>query len=773
MIRKFEEIKDLGVFPNFKWGSGLKQFETFNLIYGWNGTGKTTLSRLLRYLENNEFLPEEWEPKFKIVTDSGIGNDTAPDFLSGSICVFNTDFIETNIQWDKGRTNKLLIGKASQKLSEKLKADRKSLKDKEESKLKSEQALQKAEKNRDSFLTKRASEIKKRLTTGISDKYRNYNKNDFLKALADVKNAGEDTTPLKLNAEEEQKLNAEIQQPAKDEILLLTAPEAISQGLLSSFTDILKKSPASSFIDLLRKDSELNAWVKRGFDIHKERNEQECQFCLQPIPSERLSELDKHFSDEYAAFIAEIDKIGIALKACTEKYSGFDLVSAKDVDQEYQDEYSNAQQEFYKLKEGWKALIEKALAQLRGKRENPFEETSSSLTAEVIEYENKILNCLKAANTILIKHNDKSKNIGSFIAKAKHKIEYSIILKLVEEHTKLETAISSESKKIDQSKQEVTALEKEIEETAKTVVDSKIGEAEVNKDLHRFLGRDDIKLKDEEDGGYSIVRNGKKAKYLSEGEKTAIALIYFFSKIREGNPLGDKILVIDDPISSLDSQSTHFALSFIKDRIMPAKQVFLLTHNFYCLKEIKGWGKGKPYKNADFRTYMIECRLEGDPIQRCASIAALDPLLEKFDSEYHYLFSKLYNWHTSNPTANTLEEMYPLANMARRVLETFLSFKVPHHSNAYEQMKHLNNIDEAEKNRLIRFLDVMSHSDSPDRVKEFPPSSVEEMGNVISSLMKIMEDSDKEHFKGMKSVVDAQQNSIETKAKADSEAKAA
>ena len=766
MIRKFEAIKQLGVFPNYKWESGLDQFESFNLIYGWNGTGKSTLSRLLRYLEDNQYLPEDWEPKFKIATDDGIGTENNPDLLSGSICVFNTDFIEDNIQWKDGRTNKLLIGKASKELSEKLKVERKALKETKENKLKLQENLTKSQKERDSFLSKRASEIKKRLTTtGITDKYRNYNKKSFLDSILFVRSKSEGNSLFKISVEVEQKLNAEIQQPAKDEVSLIAIPSPIPKVLLDEATNILKNTPASSFIELLRKDSELNAWVKKGFDVHKERNEKECQFCLQTIPEDRFSELGKHFSDEYALFIAEIDRIGKSIKSHIEKYSNLLLVSAKDIDQEYQEEYAKAQQEFYKLKDGWKPALEDVLIELRNKRENPFEGIISAVSETILTYDQKVIDNLGCVNSVIVKHNEKSKNIGSFIADAKSKIEYSIVFKLLEEFSKLENDISSEEKNIEKEGKEISTLESSVEEMAKKAVDSKIGESEVNKDLHRFLGRDDIKLRDEEDGGYSIERNRKKAKYLSEGEKTAIALIYFFSKIREGKPLNEKTVVIDDPISSLDSQSTHYALSFIKDRIETAKQVFLFTHNFYCLKEVKRWhGNGQPYKKADFKSYMIECRLEGDPIIRFARITNLDPLLEKFDSEYHYLFSRLYNWNLLNNTAGTLEEMYPLANMARRVLETFLSFKVPHHSNSYEQMKHLNDIDETEKNRLVRFLDVMSHSDTPDRLNEFPPSSVEEMNNVVSSLINVIEKADKQHFKGMKSVFDAQNSSNQAKA---------
>jgi wobble nucleotide-excising tRNase len=51
MIRKLLEIKNLGIFDNYRWDPSMANFERFNLIYGWNGSGKTTLSLLFSSFE--------------------------------------------------------------------------------------------------------------------------------------------------------------------------------------------------------------------------------------------------------------------------------------------------------------------------------------------------------------------------------------------------------------------------------------------------------------------------------------------------------------------------------------------------------------------------------------------------------------------------------------------------------------------------------------------------------------------------------------------------
>jgi len=81
------------------------------------------------------------------------------------------------------------------------------------------------------------------------------------------------------------------------------------------------------------------------------------------------------------------------------------------------------------------------------------------------------------------------------------------------------------------------------------------------------MGRDEIIL-ETADEGYIVKRSGRTAKNLSEGEQGAIALIYFLTKLREDNFDARKgIIVIDDPVSSFDSQYLYGAFSFIKEKL--------------------------------------------------------------------------------------------------------------------------------------------------------------------------------------------------------------
>lgn len=90
---------------------------------------------------------------------------------------------------------------------------------------------------------------------------------------------------------------------------------------------------------------------------------------------------------------------------------------------------------------------------------------------------------------------------------------------------------------------------------------------------------------------------------LSEGEVTFITFLYFLQWIKgsqnEEEVTQDRIIVIDDPISSLDSNVLFVVSSLLKDVIYKVldgesniKQVFVLTHNVYFHKELSFIGNG-------------------------------------------------------------------------------------------------------------------------------------------------------------------------------------
>ncbi len=103
----------------------------------------------------------------------------------------------------------------------------------------------------------------------------------------------------------------------------------------------------------------------------------------------------------------------------------------------------------------------------------------------------------------------------------------------------------------------------------------------------------------EQEGFYKLVReDGTEAtNTLSEGERTFIAFLYFYHRMKSlhddtGNPKG-LVVAIDDPVSSLDSDVLFVVSTLIRDclRLIDEgkgriRQLLFFTHNVYFYKEV-------------------------------------------------------------------------------------------------------------------------------------------------------------------------------------------
>jgi wobble nucleotide-excising tRNase len=133
---------------------------------------------------------------------------------------------------------------------------------------------------------------------------------------------------------------------------------------------------------------------------------------------------------------------------------------------------------------------------------------------------------------------------------------------------------------------------------------------------------------------------------------------------------------------------------------------------------------------------MINNHIEED--HRRAFIAQLDPLLEKHDTEYQYLFKRLHTFQSDG----TLESVYDIPNVARKVLDTFLMFRVPSRERMYSKLETLD-FDEDKKTAIYKFVNDMSHVTGDG----FDPSLVSETQKNVKYLLELIESTFPEHYK--------------------------
>lgn len=310
--------------------------------------------------------------------------------------------------------------------------------------------------------------------------------------------------------------------------------------------------------------------------------------------------------------------------------------------------------------------------------ENKIKEPSRSLvlqsSKELITWFN---DTILQTNQKIKSHND----IVNNFAKEKQQLITDIWNYIIKENKELissfvktkegyERGISNMNQNLTTLRQQYSTLNNEIKEKNKSITSIQASVDEINRTLLAY-GFTTFSIVPVDEHYYQIKReNGDIANStLSEGEITFITFLYFMQLIKGGNTPetanSNRIVVIDDPISSLDSTILFVVSSLIKEEIKKIKkgktnilQLILLTHNVYFHKEVSfidgrtGNSKDTWFwilrKNNNRST--IKCYEQENPIQ----------------GSYELLWNELRN--KDNISIITLQ------NTMRRIYETY--FKV-------------------------------------------------------------------------------------------------
>jgi wobble nucleotide-excising tRNase len=738
MIKCVIKIKNCPSFIDFKPVSDLPEFKKYNLIYGWNGSGKTAFSRILRSFElgENYFYHPERQSEFEFELNNGrsISHNNLTAFKN--IRVFNKDFIDDSVFGFGGPKPIFFLGKESKADKERIVAIENELailRPKFETK---KLALEKAKSNKDKKLQDKARNIKNALTTTKQDHYRNYDRSDLENAIRNNSKKLENLDQLKLSENRLTDLNKSIQQTSKAKIIPLSVPNFDLSELEKEVKDVLSKTVTSQVIEKLQADEVINKWVEQGLQIHKVKSLEVCAFCEQKIPPDRFKHLENHFSDEYRRMIETVRDLK---DRCESRRIKIDFPESSSFYEELLSNYLEKKKNAEKAVNSFNQSLHEILSVLEQKEHNPF---SLFFLKERIPIE---VSFFQSINKIIQTHNQKTDHFHNQIDKEKKELQFHYIADFFQTYNELRKNIKDMNRECSDIKTTIDEKETEIKKLRNKLVSHHIPAQQINDDLQSFLGRSDIQLiATEAKEGYRITRNGEIGKDLSEGEKTALAIVYFLTKIKEeGFDLKNSVVIIDDPVSSLDSNAIFQAFSFIKESIKEAGQIFILTHHFDFFRQVKNWFAH--CKKAEREYFMIVCSMK--PMPRKSSIIKIDKLLIDYESEYHFLFSVLYRLAIEEE--RHLEEMYPIPNIARKFLESFLAFRVPLGSkepNIYQRLNRIVDFDPKKKERIRRFVETHSHPRYESGVLDFDMTILGETPDILNDLMDLVREEDEKHY---------------------------
>jgi len=742
-ITRIRRLKDYAIFRDFTWPGNLPEFGRYNLIYGWNGSGKTLLSRIFRHLENRT------PPAFGNVTLSIDGRDLAgPEFPQANVQnkVFNRDFVNESI-FPVGGGDLLpiyVIGKENvqkQKEVERLKAERVT----KEGELNAVRATkQQAERGLDKHCIDRAKLIKETLRlTGSA--YNDYDKRDY-QSRAQQMAADGDAAAHRLSDSQRESLLAQHRARHKPKV------SEVAYGLpqLPDLTDkveaLLGTTVVSAAIQALKDDSALAEWTRHGLGLHKDRKSDKCLFCQQPLPKGRLAELEAHFNAEYERFLQKVEEQIRALESTGKQAAELRLPDRAALYDDLITEYDAAEQALREALGAIQGFLGYLIKALKAKKAQPFKPLTMTVSVPVLD--TAVVDCL---NGVIRKHNQACDDFDRRVSEARDRLAADMIAEVLDEFVRLRDAVHQADADVKKAEQEVQRLTTKIEQLEQQIVQHRQPAEDLNRDLRNYLGHDELQL-DVKETGYAITRHGVPAESVSEGETTAIALLYFLKSLEDRDfEARRSVVVLDDPVSSLDANALYCAFGFIRKCTRQAGQLFILTHNFPFFRQVRNWFK----HTGSARLYMLECTYNG--AKRESRLGPLDPLLEHYESEYHYLFARVYRAATSRPEA-LLEQNYLLPNIARRLLETFLAFKYPGKESMWDKLCEVKNLDESKKSRIFNFINTQSHGGDVGQPEE-DLSWLSETRPILKDILNLIQSEDDKHFSAMVRLVTVDGNS--------------
>ena len=747
-IGRISRLRRCGIFRNFTWPSGLPGFGRYNLIYGWNGTGKTTLSRLFRDLEVGR-APKIGEAVLRINGTDVPGDGFAESTLQ--VRVFNRDFIRENV-FPVGSDDMppiLVLGAENvekQKEVERLKEARALAQAKRDSIRLTEQT---ADEELDRFCIDRAKLIKDTLRTSGQNPYNYYNKTKLRNDANEMADVSDDTDHL-LDDTERGRLLARHEGTSKPRVDELAYALPDFNAIADRLRELLTTTVVSTAIHTLRDDPSLAEWTRRGLRLHRDREAERCLFCDQVLVAERLDALKEHFNVQHDRLIQRLDREIYQLTTASEASESIQMPSAAEL---YDHLVADLQAGERSLREALVAarrFLAAAVEALEDKKRRAFEEVKLELNPPPVDKD-----AVEQLNAVIRRHNDECDDFESQVEEARRRLARHMIAAKLQEFVSLRDASARATGNRQAVEQRMRELDDRIVGLEREIVEHRQPAEELNENLRTYLGHDELCLEIKETG-YTITRDGVSARAVSEGETTAIALLYFLKSLQDRRfDLARGVVVLDDPVSSLDSNALFLAFGFVRERAGDAGQLFILTHNFSFFRQVRNWFqhlKGQRQKvvsNRPAQFFMLDSVREGSV--RSSAIRGLDPLLAEYDSEYQYLFARIHEAATASASQG-LEGNYALPNMARRMLEAFLAFRQPQVSGELWRKMNAVSFDEAKKLRILRFLHTHSHSIAVGE-PEHDLTALAEGPSVLNDLLEMVKSLDRDHFAAMVQLV--------------------
>lgn len=638
-----------------------------NFFYGNNGTGKSTIARII---QANDGL--YWQ-----------AGKSAADY---SVLVFNEKFIEANFR-DYGKLKGVFtIGEDSIKNQAAI-AEKSALRA-EQDRQNSENVVTKEQKESDRTTLydafqeecwKKSETIREEFISTQEGFKRP--KSKFIEHLLQITGAtqhdiGALRTLYETAFDENAKEYSEFQPTgANTRLKGFSGNELLGKPITSS-----SDTPFAEFIKAIKATD----WVRQGHEHYGEAADGKCPYCQRKLPDSFEEDISACFDAQYQTDINDLRQFQEAY--ASDMYGFLEVLNNN-----LQNPYPRIDLTEYKTK---LILLEKTIESNLHLIAGKLREPSSVVTLEDVRtLRNEINVLIEGFNTQIRESNEVFRLQKQKKAECTKKVwellaftlqnEISVYRKkrkiLDDSITALLGLIADGTKASKVLEQEIADLNKNVTSTAPTI-------KSIN-DRLRDSGFQGFTLREKrgQKNVYEVVRpDGTIADNLSDGERNFIAFLYFYHLVHGSHDdttvSKDKIVVIDDPVSSMDSGVLFIVSTMVREMVGVCfnnveyrdqerevqgdyiKQIFVLTHNVYFHREIT-YNYASRFHCVSF--YVVSKASNSSAIRLCVRQSQKAPTEQENFNPIQNSYAALWSEYREVDTT------IPLMNVIRQILEYY------------------------------------------------------------------------------------------------------
>lgn len=632
-----------------------------NFIFGNNGCGKSTVAKSIY---NKEGLT--WETGY-----------TADDF---TLLVYNEDFIKRNIASygdmpgvftisEQNAVVQQQIEKATAELGE----TQTELRTLTEQLSKQENLYSAQNTTFQNICWEKSKELRNAVSLAMDGKK---TKNNFAKALL-----AEDI----IKQHDEAKLTTMYE-------AAFSSDAAVYPELFCADISSLKDSPLltkkiisssdSTFATFMKAIDAVN-WVRQGHEKFHSVANNKCPYCQRALDENFEIELEKCFDAEYEKDLASLRTLKADYGEAANKMY---ITYTKNLKNAYP-KIADDLKTYAVVLETFKTKLQINAQKFDEKLSSPEKEIiledvsdlASQLNSMITDMNKKIIE----NNTIVNDRHKKQPECKNLIMQHlayllkdetdRYRKSRSSLQKEIDTLTDKKNAAD---KKIKSLKTSISALRKQVVNTAAAV--EGINTLLTDTGFQGFF----IREKENTPNVYEVIRSdtGRIVENLSEGERNFIAFLYFHQLVLGSedadSAVKDKIVVIDDPVSSMDSSSLFVVGALVRDMIAVCnpdyttkvgdkdfiKQIFILTHNAFFHQEVT-YNQEQNYRFVSF--FEITKMDNQSEIKPCLQRNKETPSIEENRNPVQNSYSALWDTYREVSSPNTL------VNVIRQILDYY------------------------------------------------------------------------------------------------------